>query len=135
MVVGIISPPPPTREGYMSFISKDSFTSCLKFSDKFLHFMAGFAGIVFLGFYTQWGFLKVLGMVMAVLIIFETIQGILYLFFKAMDGFSYRDIIADFIGCILAWAWIKNTKNIWIFIAILGIYIYVEGIPKLRGQR
>lgn len=119
----------------MSFMSKDNYTSCLRFSDKFLHFIYGFAGVVFLGFHTQWGFPKVFIWVMVVGILLEVIQGILSKLFDKTDGFSYRDIVADLIGVLLALAWIKNTKNIWIFIAILGIYMYVEFIPRLRGQR
>jgi len=115
--------------------SKDSFTSCLKFSDKFLHMIYGFSAFVFLGFYTQWAFLKVFTIVMAVGILFEIVQDLLKRFFNKMDLFSYRDLIADGIGTLLAWAWIKNTQNPYIFIALLGLYLWWEGIPRLRGQR
>jgi len=113
----------------MGFMSKDNFTSCLKFSDKFLHMIYGFAGFVFLGFYTQWPFIAVFAVVIAVGIILELLQVVF------ADGFSSKDLIADITGCILAWIWVNNPKNIWVFIVILGIYLYVEGIPRLRGKR
>lgn len=114
---------------------KDSFTSCLKFSDKFLHFIYGFAGFVFLGFYTQWAFPKVFIIVMIVGILFEIVQDLFKRFFNKMDRFSGRDIAADFIGCALAVVWVGNPKNLLVFAVILGLYIWWEGILRLRGKR
>lgn len=109
--------------------SKDSFTSCLKFSDKFLHMMYGFSAFVFLGFYTQWSFLIVLGWVMLGGLILEVLQ------IKFADGFSYRDLVADLVGALLAIIWVTNPKNLLVFAVLLGLYLWWEGIPRLRGQR
>ena len=119
--------------------SNDSFTSCLKFSDKFLHMMFGFSAFVFLSFcmiaYTQWTFLKVFIVVMIVGFLFEVVQDLMKKCFNKMDLFSWRDLIADGIGALLAWAWVKNPHNLLVFIALLGLYLWWEGIPRLRGQR
>ena len=115
--------------------SNDSFTSCLRFSDKFLHMMYGFSAFVFLSFYTQWAFLKVFIIVMIVGFLFEIVQDLLYKFYNISDPFSYRDLIADGIGALLAWAWINNPKNLLVFVALLGLYLWWEGIPRIRGKR
>lgn len=115
--------------------SKDNFTSYFRFSDKFLHMMFGFSAFVFLGFYTQWAFSKVFIIVMIVGILFEVVQDLFKKFFDKMDKFSGRDVVADGIGALLAMVWVNNPKNLLVFVALLGLYLWFEGIPRLRGQR